>query len=114
MEAGQAGFAICVIITVALAHVASASATPTKELGGSRPAVLTRSPQYVRGGHALPPPPTSFFESALYPPLLGPPLPARDLNPLELDLLELDPLELEAVRALPPLLGLTRIHWNLI
>eukprot|EP00964_Phaeocystis_antarctica_P020635 scaffold11421_cov67-Phaeocystis_antarctica.AAC.1 len=29
MEAGQAEFAICVIITVALAHVASASATPT-------------------------------------------------------------------------------------
>merc|ERR1719424_1025836 len=28
MEAGQAGFAFCVVVTVALAHVASASATP--------------------------------------------------------------------------------------
>ena len=71
MEAGQAGFAICVIITVALAHVASASATPTKELGGSRPAVLTRSPQYVRGGHALSPPPLPSLSPRFTPHFLG-------------------------------------------
>eukprot|EP00964_Phaeocystis_antarctica_P164747 scaffold143450_cov169-Phaeocystis_antarctica.AAC.1 len=29
MEAGQAGFAFCVVVTVALANVAFASATPT-------------------------------------------------------------------------------------